>query len=522
MERTSRSPSGAPSRPRRRLLSLACALALLVGGVLLGGVGALVATAPAKLPLEAWHRLHVRGEITAARPASDLAEYRRRESALFRQVAEDLRRAAPRLPPLSRFDPASPTFPARLGRDWNRTFELPPRGEPAGAVLLLHGLTDSPYSLRALGERFAADGFHVVGLRLPGHGTVPAGLATVTLEDWRAAVRVGMAAAAGRRPAGRPLLVVGYSNGAALALDHALAALDDRRLPRPDALVLVSPALAVSPAARYTRLLAAASRLPRLEPLGWEPILPEYDPFKYSSFPTVAAYQLHRLTTGLEQRLARLERSGRLRELPPVLTLQSVVDDTIPAVASLKRLYARVLAADSELVLFDANRSAAVSAFLTPAAGEMLALAAPGRTFPFAVTLVTNESPRSDAVVARTFAPGARTATVRPLDLAWPRGVYSLSHVALPFPPDDPVYGTQGPRRGPLPFGTLEIRGERGVFVVPASEVARLRSNPFFPYLAERVLSFAERSRSSGRSATPSPPSSPSFPPTPARPSSYA
>lgn len=481
---------------RSWLRALGCGLALLLGGALFGGVIALVATSPGEMPLQPWHRLRPRGEITAARPARDLAEYCRREDALFQEVATDLRRAAPRLPPLSRFDPTSPTFPGKAGRDWNRTFELAPPGPPAGSVLLLHGLTDSPYSLRALGERFAARGYHVIGLRLPGHGTVPAALAAVTRDDWRAAVRVGVAAAAAARPAGAPLLMVGYSNGAALALDHTLAALDDPRQPRADGLILISPALAITSAARFAPLLEGVSRLPRLESLAWEPVLPEYDPFKYSSFPSIAGYQIYRLTRELESGLARLERDRRLGELPPVLTLQSVVDDTIPAVASLTRLYGRLLDVRSELVLFDANRNATVSAFLTPAAGEMLALATPGRTFAFAVTLVTNEGPESDAVVERTRTPGSLAATVRRLGLAWPRGVYSLSHIALPFPPDDPVYGTQGPQHGPLPFGALEIRGERGVFVVPARELARLRSNPFFPYLVERVLRFAERSRS--------------------------
>jgi alpha-beta hydrolase superfamily lysophospholipase len=50
-------------------------------------------------------------------------------------------------------------------------------------VLLLHGLTDSPYSMRALAELFAARGWYVVGLRLPGHGTAPAALTRVTWQD---------------------------------------------------------------------------------------------------------------------------------------------------------------------------------------------------------------------------------------------------------------------------------------------------------------------------------------------------
>jgi alpha-beta hydrolase superfamily lysophospholipase len=46
--------------------------------------------------------------------------------------------------------------------NWNLTFEIP-ASQPKGAVLLLHGLTDSPYSMRALAAVFAARGWYVVG-----------------------------------------------------------------------------------------------------------------------------------------------------------------------------------------------------------------------------------------------------------------------------------------------------------------------------------------------------------------------
>ena len=59
------------------------------------------------------------------------------------------------------------------------------RGAPA--VVLLHGLTDAPYSLRHVGRFYRAHGYVAIGLRLPGHGTVPAALTDVTWEDWMAA-----------------------------------------------------------------------------------------------------------------------------------------------------------------------------------------------------------------------------------------------------------------------------------------------------------------------------------------------
>jgi alpha-beta hydrolase superfamily lysophospholipase len=321
---------------------------------------------------------------------------------------------------------------------------------------------------------------------------VPSALAAVTVEDWRAAVRVGVAAASSRARGG-PLLIVGYSNGGALALDYTLAALEDQRLPRPDGLVLLSPALAVTPVARFGGAEALLARLPGLHSLAWEAVLPEYDPYKYNSFPAVAGYQVHRLTSELAAKLARWQQSGRSSQLPPVLTLQSVVDATVPPVLSLDRLYGRVLGNDSELVLFDANRHAAVAGLLAARVDDLVSLATPGKTFPFAVTLVTNESVDSDAVVALSRAAGSAVTERAALALAWPPGVYSLAHVSLPFAVDDPVYGATAPRRGPLPLGALALRGERGALLAPADLLARLRYNPFFPYVVERIVRFVDR-----------------------------
>ena len=49
--------------------------------------------------------------------------------------------------------------------------------EIRGGALLLHGLTDSPYSLRHVAELLAQQGYYALGLRLPGHGTFPAAIA---------------------------------------------------------------------------------------------------------------------------------------------------------------------------------------------------------------------------------------------------------------------------------------------------------------------------------------------------------
>jgi len=113
--------------------------------------------------------------------------------------------------------------------------------------------------------------------------------------------------------------------------------------------------------------------------------------------------------------------------------------------------------------------------------------------------LITNVDPTSLDVAERTVAPGATTVEVRPLGLAWPRDIYSLSHVAIPFPMSDPVYGRDdtGSELGTIRLGLLSPRGERSVLTVPSDTLMRVTCNPFFPYLSARLDSWVASSKSS-------------------------
>ena len=70
----------------------------------------------------------------------------------------------------------------------------------------------------------------------------------------------------------------------------------------------------------------------------------------------------------------------------------------------------------------------------------------------------------------------------------------SLSHVALPFRADDPLYGSQPPDV-PSPIislGRLSLRGENAVLTVPTSALTRISWNPFFSYMSRRIGEFVE------------------------------
>ena len=391
--------------------------------------------------------------------------------------------------PFNRYFEGSPVYPGRFARDWNRSFVLEPDGPPAGAVVLLHGLTDSPYSLRHIAELYRARGFVAVAIRLPAHGAVPGALTEVEWEDWLAATRLAVREARRRAGAGKPLQIVGYSNGAALALKYALDALDDGKLERTDRLVLISPMIGITRFARFVGLAALPAYFPAFAKAAWLELLPEFNPFKYNSFPVNAARQSHRLTDALQRRIAANARDGKLAALPPVLTFQSVVDFTVSAPAVASAFYALLPPNGSELALFDLNRATALGVIMRQSAETQLSRLLPPAPRNYRTTIVTNGDAGSRQVVERVVEAGSATETDHPLGLSFPPDVYSLSHIALPFPVGDGLYGlSPDPAEDfGVRLGAVTPRGERGVLIVSLDSLARLSSNPFFPYLARRI-----------------------------------
>ena len=442
-------------------------------------------------PLAPWNTF-VPDELRADElDRADWDAYLRAEDAAFASVEREVTAEldpADRVPSNRYFD-GSPLHPSRFATNWNRSFALDPDGPPVGAVVMLHGLTDSPYSMRHLAERYRAHGFVAIAIRLPGHGTVPAGLTEAVWEDWRAAARLAVREAVRRSGGSVPLHLVGYSNGGALALQYALDALDDASLPRPARVVLISPMIGVTRFARFAGVAGIPAIFPAFAKAAWLDVLPEFNPFKYNSFPVNAARQTHLLTTVLQAQIDRQARDGRWTSLPPILTFQSAVDSTVSTSAVIDVLYARLPANGSELVLYDLNRSASFGPLLRPAAGDALDAMLPARPRPYRITIVTNESPDSSAVVERSAEAGALDERSRPLGLAFPRGVFSLSHVALPFPIDDALYGlAPDPSEDfGIRLGAISPRGERGVLVTSLDSLLRMSSNPFFAYQAARI-----------------------------------
>ena len=441
--------------------------------------------------LARWHTTELGGEFRAG-PAAPrtFPEYLLLEQRLFGELERTVYGDAPAQPasPLERYAPGSLAAQIALGTPGNRSRELG-HAEPKGAAVMIHGLSDAPYSLAAVGQQLHERGFHVVWLRLPGHGTIPGALRHVDWEDWMAATALALAHAASKAP-GKPLYVAGYSTGAPLALMHALRAIDDRALAMPTRLLLFSPAIGVSDFAAFTNFAALFAPLPGLGKAAWLDVVPEFDPYKYNSFPVNAGLQIWSLTRALEKALARAQADGKLDRMPPVTAFQSLVDSTITAADLGRRLFARLPAKGHELVVFDINRNAVLSSLIAPGPRQAFAALTSAPALPFRLTVVGNTSERTLEVSEWTRAPGAREATVASTGLAWPNNVFSMGHLAVPVPIDDPMYGL-APRRPPdglaIPLGLGAPLGEAGALTIGLGQFARLRSNPFFPVIVARI-----------------------------------
>src|SRR5690349_17009382 len=131
----------------RWILRLAVAVALIASAIVVGGA----ISATSRLPdLQPWHTLQSTRELRASEisASSSLDDYLRREDAVFREVHDAVEMpvsagADASIP--NRYVLTSRSSPSRFDTNWNRTQSIDV-SDPAGGVLLVHGLTDSPYS----------------------------------------------------------------------------------------------------------------------------------------------------------------------------------------------------------------------------------------------------------------------------------------------------------------------------------------------------------------------------------------
>lgn len=127
---------------------------------------------------------------------------------------------------------------------WELRLPVLPHAEPFRAdgdstgVLLVHGFTGSPASMRPWGEHLCAAGFSVRVPRLPGHGTSWQDMNRTTWSDWYGEVATALSEL---KATCEEVFVAGLSMGGCLALRLAEERPDDVA-----GLVLVNPSIAAS------------------------------------------------------------------------------------------------------------------------------------------------------------------------------------------------------------------------------------------------------------------------------------
>lgn len=444
--------------------------------------------------LQPWHTQRLAGEFKAYKDSDiDFDTYMRREAILFENMQTEIAGwdQTEEAFIYSRFNRASNFDRLAEGAPFNRSFRWTV-ANPKGHALLIHGLTDSPYSMKAMAETLHARGFDITVLRLPGHGTLPSMMTEMSLRDWNAAVRIAARDVANRTPPGQPFYLAGHSTGGTLSLLYALDALDDKSLRMPDRLLLMSPAINITKVAVVAGFIDFMSvvPIPVLEKVRWIDVMPEFDPYKFNSFTVNATRQVNRSARALRRSLADAAESGRIADLPPVVTWQSAVDSTVGVAGAADVLYPALKGAKHRLVLFDVNRTRAFASVQRPQARatiQRLLQSSRGYT----LDVVGNADQQSALVTVTRTAPDNSSAVID-TGLQWPGDVVSVGHVALPFPPNDPIYGFMpGSGHDGIPsIGSWLLRGENGAISISLGSLTRLRSNPFWPLISADINAF--------------------------------
>jgi len=273
--------------------------------------------------------------------------------------------------------------------DANRPFELIPdesrfprnrEGRHEKGILLIHGLSDSPYFMQPIARSLQQRGFLVRSILLPGHGTVPGDLLSVGYQEWIRATEYGVAQL---RPQVEKLYLGGFSTGGALCIREALKNKDVHGL------ILFAPAVGIrSPWAAMAGFMNVFT-----DWLGSKGDDKDYA--KYESFAINGGVQVYRLTREIDAAIA----SGRRLSMP-VFTAVSADDISVDTDKIVDVFKAYATSPKSLLLLYGKEDSK------------------------------SRKDTDARILFQKSFLPEDR--------------VLDYAHISLLVPPDDPHYGKNG------------------------------------------------------------------------------
>jgi hypothetical protein len=143
--------------------------------------------------LSIWHTTKLTNEYNSNSKINNLKEYIGLEDRLFDELHKKIydRLNEDQKTNINRYTTGSFSDPDRSPIQWNRTIEYPTK-DPKIGILMIHGMSDSPYSLNAQTKYLKKRGAYVINLRMPGHGTIPSGLLELEWQDMASVVEMGM------------------------------------------------------------------------------------------------------------------------------------------------------------------------------------------------------------------------------------------------------------------------------------------------------------------------------------------
>ncbi len=191
------------------------------------------------------------------------------------------------------------------------------------AVLLVHGLTDSPFTFHDLAQVYYQQGYSVRTILLPGHGTAADSLQHINAQQWQQAANYAIKRTIMDYES---VVLGGYSTGAALLVNYLTTQPVDDKI---KALMLFSPAS--EPHNKNGWLAKWIDLIPFVD---WIDEDADIDFAKYESFPWNAA-------AAADDAMSTIELSSLAkRKLPniQVFSVLSDIDSTIDTQATLALL----------------------------------------------------------------------------------------------------------------------------------------------------------------------------------------
>jgi esterase/lipase len=244
---------------------------------------------------------------------------------------------------------AAPRYAAINGQETavksGEPYLIVPEKPSRPGVVLVHGLLASPAELKDLGQRLAALGHPVLGVRLKGHGTSPWDLRDRSWQDWLASVRRGYEIMS---HVTSDVLLVGFATGASLSLHLAAG-----RPPGLVGVVSISAPLSFRPrSVAFATLIHGLNKLSEWAYVqdGVKPFLPrdpEHPDIDYRNMPARGLVELRRAADELNRCLPQVA--------CPVTIIQGT-DDPIVDPASARLIHDRIGSKEKALHMIPSQR----------------------------------------------------------------------------------------------------------------------------------------------------------------------